>query len=175
MKINSTFSVIIRIILWLLMLIGGAVISIINDLDNPYFHSLSFHIISAFIGVVIITLAFRAAANSGRELSKGRVGNIPRLETNSLVTSGIYHCMRHPMLFGLTLLPLGWALLLGAPTFIFYIAPMEILFIVFMVIVFEEMEVRHKFGENYKQYAQQVPMVSLKLHCLKALFASKNK
>jgi protein-S-isoprenylcysteine O-methyltransferase Ste14 len=44
--------------------------------------------------------------------------------------------MRHPMLFGLTLLPLGWALLLGSPTFITLIAPLEMLFIIFMVIVF---------------------------------------
>jgi len=81
--------------------------------------------------------------------------------------------MRHPMLFGLTLLPLGWALLLGSPTFITVIAPLEMLFIVIMVIVFEEREVDKKFGEAYEHYRQKVPMVSFEWKCLKALFKSK--
>jgi len=81
--------------------------------------------------------------------------------------------MRHPMLFGLTLLPLGWALLLGSPTFITVIAPLEMLFIVIMVIVFEEREVKRKFGEAYERYRHKVPMVSFKRECLKALFKSK--
>ncbi len=95
---------------------------------------------------------------------------MPRLETNKLVTTGIYKCMRHPMLFGLTLLPLGWALFLGMPNFITIIAPLEMLFIVFMVIVFEEMEVKRKFGDEYRAYAQRVPMVSFKRSCFKRLF-----
>ena len=171
MKVNTSASVVIRIVLWLVMLIGGAYISIKNDLDNPLFSSSFFHIFSAIGGLVILKLAFRAAANGGKELTKGRVGNIPRLETNALVTTGIYSCMRHPMLFGLTLLPLGWALLLGSPTFIFFIAPFEMLFIIFMVIIFEEMEVKRKFGDAYNSYAQKVPMVSFHVKCLKKLFS----
>ena len=173
MKLNSTLSVVVRIILWVFMLIGGAVVALFYDLDHPLFYKFSFHIVSAGMGLVIIMFAFRAAGNGGRELSSGRVGEIPRLETNRLVTSGIYSCMRHPMLFGLTLLPLGWALLLGSPTFILFIAPFEMLFIVIMVVVFEEMEVRHKFGAAYRKYAEKVPMVSFRWHCLKRLFSKK--
>ena len=103
--------------------------------------------ITGTMRIIVLALGFRAAANGGRELSKGRVGNIPRLETNRLVTSGIFGCMRHPMLFGLTLLPLGWVHLLGSPTFITLVAPVEMLFIVGMVLIFEEMEVKRKFGK----------------------------
>ena len=78
--------------------------------------------------------------------------------------------MRHPMLFGLTLLPLGWALLLGSPTFIAVVAPLEMVFIVFMVIIFEEREVKGKFDEEYKAYANEVPMVSFEWRCLRELF-----
>lgn len=175
MKVKTTASVVIRIILWLLMLIGGAYIGIENDLNDPFFSSPVFHIVSALLGLIILRLAFHAAANGGRELTKGRVGDIPRLETNRLVTTGIYSCMRHPMLFGLTLLPLGWALLLGSPTFIFLIAPLEMLFIILMVIIFEEMEIKRKFGDAYKAYAQKVPMVSFRLSCLKKLFTKPAK
>lgn len=173
MKIKTSTSVVVRIVLWLLMLVGGAIIVINVDKNSPLFQSYLFHIISGTLGIVVITLAFRAAANGGRELTKGRVGNIPRLETNRLVTSGIYSCMRHPMLFGLTLLPLGWALLLGSPTFITIIAPLEMLFIIFMVLVFEEMEVKKKFGTDYKTYKKDVPSVSFQRKCLRKLFKSK--
>ena len=172
-KIKTSFSVVVRIFLWLAMLIGGAVYALLEDRESVLFHDVWFHIFSGFLGVFVLLLAFRAAANGGRELSKGRVGDIPRLETNRLVTTGLFSCMRHPMLFGLTLLPLGWALLLGSPTFITLIAPLEMLFIIMMVIIFEEMEVKRKFGEAYERYSQEVPMVSFKRKCLKALFKSK--
>jgi protein-S-isoprenylcysteine O-methyltransferase Ste14 len=172
-NIKTSFSVVIRIFLWLIMLIGGAVYALLEDKESTLFNDVWFHIFSGYLGVFVLFLAFRAAANGGRELSKGRIGDIPRLETNHLVTTGLFSCMRHPMLFGLTLLPLGWALLLGSPTFITRIAPLEMLFIVVMVVIFEEMEVKQKFGEAYEQYCQEVPMVSFKLKCLKTLFKSK--
>ena len=170
MKIKTTPSVVIRILLWLIMLVGGAIFSIYHDYKEPIFHNWLFHIVSFIIGIVVTILAFRSARNGGKELTKGRVGDIPRLETNKIVTTGIYSCMRHPMLFGLTLLPLGVALLIGSPIFITVIAPLEMLFIIIMVTIFEEMEVDKKFGDEYKQYKQQVPMVSFRWKCLKRLF-----
>jgi len=170
MKINTSLSVVVRIFLWLVMIIGGAVYSLAKDWHSPLFHSIWFHILTALTGLFLLVLAFRAAANGGRELTKGRVGDIPRMETNRLVTTGLYSCMRHPMLFGLVLLPLGWALLLGSPTFITIVAPLEMFFIVVMVIIFEEIEVNRKFGESYKEYCQNVPMVSFRGKCLKLLF-----
>jgi len=167
---HTSFSVVIRILLWCIMLFGGAWYALIHDWDTALFRNVWFHVLSAIMGSLVLLLSFRAAANGGRELTKGRVGDIPRLETNTLVTTGLYSCMRHPMLFGLTLLPMGWALLLGSPTFIVWIAPLEMLFIIVMVIVFEEMEVRRKFGEAYESYKQKVPMVSFRWACLKKLF-----
>jgi len=175
MKINTSISVVIRIFLWIVMLIGGGILSIYQDWQTPLFKSFSFHIFSAFIGIIITTLAFRSAANGGRELKKGRVGDIPRLETNKLVTTGIYSCMRHPMLFGLTLLPMGWALLLGSPTFITLIAPIEMIFIILMVVIFEEMEVKRKYTDEYEKYKKETPMVNLSFKCLKQLFKANQK
>jgi protein-S-isoprenylcysteine O-methyltransferase Ste14 len=171
MKIKTSLSVVIRIFLWMILLFGGGVFTIIHDWQTPLFKNLYFHAGTAFLGLFIIMLAFRAASNGGKELSSGRVGDIPRLETNKLVTTGIYNCMRHPMLFGLTLLPFGWALLLGSQTFITVVAPLEMLFIIFMVLVFEEREVRKKFGVLYEEYARKVPMVSFSAKCLKMLFS----
>ena len=170
---KTTPSVVIRIALWLILLFGGAALAIYLDLR--YFKELLFsplfHIITFFMGIGILKLAFNAAAKGGRELAKkGREGDMPRLETNRLVTTGIYSCARHPMLFGLMLLPLGFALLLGSPSFIFGIAPLEAAFIAFMVLVFEEMECRKKFGKSYEEYAKKIPPYPKNLECLKRLF-----
>ena len=175
MHIKTSFSVVIRLFLWFVMIIGGAVYSLSKDWHSPLFSSLWFHILTALTGFFLLVLAFRAAANGGKELTKGRVGDIPRMETNRLVTTGIFGCMRHPMLFGLTLLPLGWAFLLGSPTFITVIAPLEMLFIIMMVLIFEEMEVNRKFGEAYDAYRQEVPMVSFSGKCLRELFKKINR
>ena len=175
MQTKTSLSVVIRLLLWVVMIIGGAVYALAEDWHAPLFGNVWFHILTAFTGVFLLVLAFRAAANGGKELTKGRVGDIPRLETNRLVTTGIFACMRHPMLFGLTLLPLGWALLLGSPTFITCIAPLEMLFIIMMVLIFEEMEVKMKFGEAYESYRKKVPMVSFRSECLRSLFKKVKK
>jgi protein-S-isoprenylcysteine O-methyltransferase Ste14 len=132
---------------------------------------MTFHIVSFVLGGILLRLAFRAASCGGRELAKsGRDKELPRLETNRLVTSGIYAHMRHPMLFGLMLIPPALAFLLGSPTFITVVAPLEMLFIAFMVLIFEEMECKKKFGEPYKKYSSEVPMVCFRKNCLKKLF-----
>lgn len=135
-------------------------------LFNPFFHLFGF-----LSGIFLLKLAFHAAAVGGRELKKrGKKGNVPRLETNVLVTSGIYECCRHPMLFGLMLLPLGIALVLGLPTFVFFLAPLEALFIFIMVITLEEKEAVKKFGEDYLKYREKTPLFPKTKECLKKLF-----
>jgi protein-S-isoprenylcysteine O-methyltransferase Ste14 len=170
-KIKTTPSVVIRIVLWILMLFGGSVFSILKDLHHPLFLNIWFHLFSFMIGSLLLILSFRSAANGGRELAKGRVGDIPRLETNKLITTGIYACMRHPMLFGLMLLPLAVAFLLGSPTFITIVAPLEMFFILVMILIFEEMEVKKKFGKEYLIYKKKVSIIPKSLKCFKSLFA----
>ncbi len=163
----------IRIFIWIVFLVGGAALSLYFDIK--YFPNLLkdpiFHLITLILGLIIIKLSFHAAAVGGRELKrKGREGNIPRLETNKLVTSGIYSCTRHPMLFGLMFLPLGLALILGLPTFIFFIAPLEALIIFILVLTLEEKEAIMKFGEEYLKYKKTTPLFPKTKECYKKLF-----
>ena len=178
MKISTTPSVVVRILIWLLLLIGGAGLSIHFDrITFPgLWHSPLFHLLTLPAGLLLLTLAFRAAAAGGRELARqGRDGDLPRLETNRLVTTGIYRCTRHPMLFGLTLLPMSLALLLGSPTFIFIVAPLEALFILLMILTLEEKEAIAKFGDAYRQYRRNTPLVPRNAECWKALFGKQGK
>ncbi len=174
-KIKTTPSVVIRVLLWIVILIGGIYYGIKYDLIyfRELFFSLKFHIFSFIIGFILLKLSFNAAKVGGRELKKhGREGDIPRLETNKLVTSGPFACFRHPMLFGLSFIPLSLALLIGSPTFILIISPLEMLFILVMVLVFEEAEAYKKFGEDYIKYKKSTPIFSKDLGCYKKLFFS---
>ncbi|WP_292663956.1 isoprenylcysteine carboxylmethyltransferase family protein [Nitratifractor sp.] len=178
MKISTTPSVIVRIVVWLLLLLGGAWLSIHFDLRYfpELFGKLSFHLFSLPLGLALLCLAFRAAAAGGRELARrGREGDLPRLETNRLVTTGIYACTRHPMLFGLMLLPEGVALLLGSPTFIFIVAPLEALFILAMILTLEEKEAAGKFGRAYLDYRKQTPLIPRNKACWQQLFGRQRK
>ncbi len=163
---------ILRIIIWLFFLIGGAVISIHFDKIYFYtwFNSLIFHLISFVIGYLLLKMVLKGARNTGRFLAdNGRKGNIPRLQTNVLVTDGLYSKMRHPMHQALIFFPLSFALLVGSPVFIFIIAPMEMLLMLIMIKLWEEPEAIKKFGDDYKQYMKKVPFFCFRSDCLEEL------
>jgi protein-S-isoprenylcysteine O-methyltransferase Ste14 len=167
------FGNILRMIMWLLMLVGGAVLSIYFDHQyfSGLFHNILFHIIMLIPGFLLLRMVLRASKNTGRYLArKGREGELPRMQTNKLVTDGIYGCMRHPMHLGLLFFPWSVALLVGSPFFILILAPVEMLFMLFMIKLVEETEAERKFGQAYREYKQQVPFFSFRKECLKMLF-----
>lgn len=166
----------LRIFIWILFLFGGAIFGIWADLAccPLLFHDFYFHLISLLLGLWLMRLVVNASRNTGRYLAKyGKHGDIPKFETNRLVTTGYYACMRHPMHFGLLFFPLAWALMVGSITFIVIITPTEMLLMILMIKLFEEKEALQKFGKAYLEYSQKTPMFSLNIRCLKALF-SKN-
>ncbi len=161
-----------RMVIWVIMLAGGTAAGWF--LDQKWFpaayHSLWFHLISFMAGMVLLKWVMRVSRNTGRTLAKyGRKGNIPRMETNVLVTRGVYRYMRHPMHLGLLFFPLAVALLAGSPSFILVIAPAEILFMLLMIKMVEEPEALRKFGAAYRRYRQQTPGFCFRKECLKAL------
>ena len=167
-----------RLIVWFVMLIGGGALGL--WLDTRWFpqlmRSIPFHLVTLVLGALLLNLVLRASRNTGRWLARhGREGEVPRMETNRLVRSGIYGCMRHPMHLGLLLFPLAVALILGSPSFIMLIAPLEMLFMLVMIKVVEEPEALRKFGDSYRLYQQEVPMFSLHPDCLRELFAADVK
>ncbi|WP_457668203.1 methyltransferase [Thiolapillus sp.] len=172
MKQPLTASVLLRILFWLVLLLGGLALGFYLDkrLFPQALTSLPWHLASALPGLLLIRLVFRMARNTGRTLARlGRDGDLPRLETNRLVTQGPYGCMRHPMHLGLLPMPLALALLAGSPSFILFLAPVEMALMVVLVLLLEEREALHKFGDAYREYRRQVPAFSLRPSCLKRL------
>ncbi len=177
MSIKLDLSLTIRIALWIVLLAGGIWLGL--RLDRSHFIALQtplFRIVSFLLGLVVLKLSFHAAAVGGKALAKyGRVGDIPRGQTNRLVTEDIYGCTRHPMLFGLVLLPLALALLIGSPSFIFLIAPIEGVIIALLMIVFDEMESKMKFGKEYEEYRRKTPILPKSLKCLSKLYFTQER
>ncbi len=168
---------IFRISIWLLFLIGGAILSI--HFDKIYFYdwfkSTKFHVATLIPGYFLLKMILKASRNTGRYLAKyGREGGIPRLETNRLVTTGVYGCMRHPMHFGLWFFPLAFALLVGSPTFILIVAPLEMLLMLLMIKLIEEPQAVKKYGQAYEKYKKEVPFFSFKTTCLKKLLKEES-
>ncbi len=166
-----------RIIVWFVFLIGGGILGVISDLKffPKIFRCTLFHLIVFILGVLLLRMVLRASKNTGRYLSRnGREGSIPRMETNRLVTDGIYGCMRHPMHLGLLFFPISVALLIGSPVFILFIAPSEMILILIMIKFIEEPEAVKKFGSQYTKYAKKVPFFSFKISCLRILLTKKS-
>ncbi len=167
-----------RFIVWLIMIPIMSVVAIFIDLKyfTTLFYLTSFHVITTILGILILWFVVVVSRNTGRILAKyGRQGDIPRMETNVLVDKGPYAKMRHPMHFGLLFLPLGWGLLLGSPTFIFIIAPLEMIFILIMIKLVEEPEARRKFGQQYEHYSKDKPWFCIRLDCIKELLKKVEK
>ncbi len=161
---------IIRTLIWLIFLVGGAVLSIHYDKIYFYdwFNSTVFHVVTMIPGYILLRMIIKISRKTGRYLAQhGREGELPPLEVNKLVTTGIYGCMRHPMHFGLIFFPLAFALLVGSPTFILFIAPLEMLLMLLLIKIYEEPHARKKFGPAYDDYKKRVPFFSIK--CLNEL------
>lgn len=162
----------LRILIWILMLIGGGALSL--WLDYRWFHTLFvnpvFHLLTLVAGLILLRFVMQVSRHTGRLLARmGREGDIPRMETNKLVTTGIYGCMRHPMHLGLLFFPWAVALILGSPFFWMVLAPLETIFILVMVKLVEEPGAIAKFGDEYREYQKRVPAFSLRLDCLRQL------
>ena len=162
----------LRIIIWIIMIFGGCGFGYyIDSLIFENIHqNIIFHIVSFLVGVFLLFIVMKISKNTGRTLAKyGRKGKLKRMQTNVLAKQGIYKCMRHPMHLGLFLFPLGIAFLIGSPSFILIIAPVEIIFMLIMIKLVEEPEAINKFGEKYLNYKKQVPWFCFKIKCLKKL------
>lgn len=168
---------IFRIIIWLIILLGGGYLGLY--LDELWFkiviNDKIFHIISFIFGFFVLLFVLRIAINASKTRAKyGHTASVPKMQTNTFVNQGMYKYMRHPMYFGLLFLPMAIALILGSPTFILVIAPAEIILILILVRLFEEPLAFKKYGSDYKTYARYTPKFCFKKRCLNALFKKVN-
>ena len=161
-----------RWIMWATLMGGGIILSIITDfILRKHNFNISFYWEGRLFGIALILISMLISRNTGKTLAKyGRKGDIPRLETNTLVRNGMYSCMRHPMHFGLMLIPFGIAFLMNSFSYICIYAPITTVVIIVMVKTIEEREALAKFGAAYEEYEKEVPAFNLSPGCIAKLF-----
>lgn len=168
----------LRIVVWIIMIFGGSIFGYYIDslmFENAHNNVIS-HVVSLLFGVFLLFIVMRISKNTGRTLAKyGRKGKLNRMQTNILTKQGVYKYMRHPMHLGLLFLPFAVAFLIGSPSFILIIAPVEIIFILIMIKFVEEPDTIRKFGDEYLEYKKQVPWFCFKMKCLKKLLENVPK
>jgi hypothetical protein len=75
-----------------------------------WFHTLFvnpvFHLVTLVVGVLLLRLVMRASRHTGRLLARtGREGDIPRLKTNKLVSTGRLWLYAPPLALWVAFLP----------------------------------------------------------------------
>ena len=88
-------------------------------------------------------------------LTRGRGIPAPIDHPKQLVVSGLYRYVRNPMYLGVLLFLLGEALFLQYRDFLLYTAAWFI-FVHLTVLVYEEPNLRRKFGDSYERYTSSV-------------------
>lgn len=88
-------------------------------------------------------------------LTRGRGIPLPIDHPKQLVVSGLYRYVRNPMYLGVLLFLLGEALFLQYPAFVLYTA-VWFAFVNLFVLLYEEPNLRRKFGHSYAGYTAAV-------------------
>ena len=154
-----------RAIYWMLLFLTCAVV---GPLIDWYFNMYHWCLYSAIAGVFFLILSVWLLRVSGRNLKKhGVTRDIKFGDTDTLVTTGIYGCIRHPHHLGLAVFVLSVGLLLSSLGYILLCLPIQWLAIYLFVKRVEEPEVIEKFGEAYKEYASRVPAFIPRISCFK--------
>ena len=73
----------------------------------------------------------------------------------TLLTKGIYSKIRHPRYVGAFFFVLGLAFLANAP--VPYIVTFFLIPLIYVIVIFEEKELKKRFGLEYEKYCQKVP------------------
>ncbi len=161
-----------RWVVWAIFIFGGIILSLITDFllkKNGFYVHIG--IVFRILGIFLFAISNIIARNTGKTLAKyGKEGKVEKFDTNKFVDRGPYSCMRHPMHFGLMLIPFSLALMLGSFSYLVIYAPINVIAIIIMVFTIEEKEAIEKFGNAYIEYKKRVPAFNLSPGCLKKLF-----
>lgn len=115
------------------------------------------------VGAVVLAVAGWLRGKIQSVFGVGLLVGLPELSperhATPLVTTGVYARVRHPRYVQFWLGLLGWALVLNRPAV--YVLWLLWLPALWLIVVFEERELRQRFGPQYVEYARCVPRFRL--------------
>ncbi len=110
------------------------------------------------IGIVVALAGLGLGVAGGRSFSRASTTIDPHQpeETTSLVTDGVYRFTRNPMYLGLTLIVIGWALVLGSVVALVVGPTLLVVVLTRLQIQPEERVLADKFGDEYEAFRGRV-------------------
>jgi protein-S-isoprenylcysteine O-methyltransferase Ste14 len=158
----------VRLILWLIL----TAITIIGGVSSDLvLHSAPFPALLRVAGLMGVLLAHFPLKRTGRLL--GRLTDSDAWGcTNELVTTDLYHCLRHPHHFFIGIFMTSLGLAIGHIWSFLLITIPQWLWIFGFLILVEERELLQKFGGQYAKYRQEVPMLLANPACLMETLSS---
>jgi protein-S-isoprenylcysteine O-methyltransferase Ste14 len=115
--------------------------------------------ITAWLSIPCFIIAVIMAAYYYKHLDIGILIGLPEITRENypgkLLTEGIYSRIRHPRYVGAFLFVLGLALVANAP--ISYVVAFLLIPLIYIIVFFEERELKKRFGPEYEKYCREVP------------------
>ena len=109
-----------------------------------------------FLGAIAVLLGIGILLSCVWSFARiGRGTLAPFDETRTLVVAGLYRYVRNPMYIGVVIILLGEAMFFWSRPLIAYTLIMFGLFNL-LIIGYEEHRLRHKYGDEYRQYCASV-------------------
>jgi protein-S-isoprenylcysteine O-methyltransferase Ste14 len=111
------------------------------------------------LAVLVLAAAVRMTVQRKKHLTFGILSGLPELSERrypgQLLTEGLYARIRHPRYVEAFLWTLAYAL------FANYLAPYLVMVaalpVIYLIVILEERELCHRFGEEYIEYCRRVP------------------
>ncbi len=111
-----------------------------------------------FLSLPLMVIGATLALWTVYTFAKARGSPVPLNPPRKLVTTGLYSWVRNPMLLGWIIMLFGVGILLNSLSLIFIFTPLFILLNVLYLKTIEEKEMEKKFGKEYCDYKESVPM-----------------
>ncbi len=151
----------IRLILWLLLagisILGGIAADVILRTEP-------FPGVVRLLGFIGVVAAHFPLKRTGRLLQlRGEAEEWGC--TTRLITDDLYRCVRHPHHVAVGIFMTSLGLLIGHRWSFVLITTTQWLWIFGFLFLVEEPELRDKFGEAYRDYCEEVPMLLPKARC----------
>ena len=117
-----------------------------------------------FVSVPLLIIGAILALGTVYTFIKARGSPVPLNPPKKLITTGLNSRIRNPMLLGWFIMLFGVGILLSSISLIFIFTPIFILLNVLYLKTVEEKEMEKKFGKEYLEYKESVPMFIPRLH-----------
>jgi len=151
----------IGIILWFGLSVLFIFASLWLDELLPVHLSLS-PLSNIFLSLPLLVIGATLGLGTIYSFIKARGSPVPFNPPKKLITTGLYSWVRNPMILGWIIMLFGVGILLNSISLIFIFTPLFILLNVLYLKTIEEKEMEKKFGKEYLNYKESVPMFILR-------------